>query len=41
VLEWFGIRIEQECLVGMPVVVKGFKVFPQELPMFLLRVATI
>lgn len=40
-LAWFGIKIENESLVGMPVVLKGVQVFTQELPMFLLRVATI
>jgi hypothetical protein len=40
-LGWFGVRIENKCLVAMPVVVKGIQVFSQELPMFLLRVATV
>ena len=40
-LGWFGVRIENKCLVAMPVVLKGIQVFSQELPMFLLRVATI
>jgi hypothetical protein len=40
-LGWFGVRIEDKCLVAMPVVLKGIHVFTQELPMFLLSIATI
>lgn len=41
-LAWFGILVdEKNNLYGMPNVFKGLKVYPQELPMFMLRLATI
>lgn len=38
--DFFGIQIEDNQLVSLPVILPAIKPYPQELPMFLLRLAS-